>query len=367
MIEKGKIGVHQFTILTILFTVGSSILIAPSGLAYDAKQDAWIAALLGLLVGLLLVVLLYSLGGRFPGKTLVTYCEELMGTWLGKGVGFLYFCFFFILAALVLRNLGDFITTQVLVDTPLQFTHIFFLSIVILGIRNGLETFTRTSEIFLPWVLLFFFLMFIFLPTQVDVKFMQPIMGYGLKPIVRASVSLIGTPYLELVVFLMIIPFINSTKKLGKSFLVGVSIGGVLLILISLFSILVLGDKLTSVQMYPSYSLAKKISIGSFLERLEVIMAGIWFITIYFKLTICFYAATLTFGEVFRMKEIRQLYLPLGMILIVLSIVSYPDVAYFMRFATKIWLFYSATFGFVIPLILLVIAMLRKRKYKLSK
>ncbi|MEC0228994.1 GerAB/ArcD/ProY family transporter [Paenibacillus alba] len=367
MIEKGQIGVHQFTILTILFTVGSSILIAPSELAYEARTDAWIAALLGLLVGLLLVILFYTLGSRFAGKTLVAYCEELLGKWLGKAISFLYFCFFFILATLVLRNLGDFITTQVLVDTPLQFTHIFFLTIVILGIRNGLETFTRTSEIFLPWVLLFFFLMFIFLPSQFDPKFVLPVLGYGLKPIIRASVPLIGTPYLELVVFLVIIPFVKTTKKLGKSFLIGVSIGGSLLVLISLFSILVLGDKLTAVQMYPSYSLAKKISIGSFLERLEVIMAGIWFITIYFKLTICFYAATMTFGEIFKLKEVKQLYLPLGMVLIVFSIVSFPDVAYFIQFASKIWVFYSGTFGLVIPLILLALAFYRKKTKKLGK
>ncbi|MDQ0889979.1 spore germination protein KB [Paenibacillus sp. V4I9] len=367
MIEQGKIGVHQFTILTILFTIGSSILIAPSGLAFAAKQDAWIAAVLGLLVGLLLIMLYQALGSRFPQKTLVAYSEELMGKWLGKAVSFLYFCFFFILAALVLRNLGDFITTQVLVDTPLQFTHIFFLGVIILGIRNGIETFTRTSEIFLPWVLVFFFLMFILLPSQMKMSYLQPIFGYGLKPIVRASVSIIGTPYLELVVFLMIIPLVNQTKKLGKAFLVGVSIGGGLLVVISLLSILVLGDDLTAVQMYPSYSLAKRISIGSFLERLEVFMAGIWFITIYFKLTLCFYAATMIFGEVFNLRDVRQLYLPLGMILVVLSVIAYPNTAYFIQFATKIWVFYSGTFGFLIPSLLLVLAILRKKRKPLGK
>ncbi|MDU0204096.1 MULTISPECIES: endospore germination permease [Paenibacillus] len=362
MFEKGRIGVHQFTILTTLFTIGSAILIAPSGLAYDAKQDAWIAAILGLLAGLLLVILYQALGQRFPQQTLVKYCEELMGKWVGKAVGLLYFCFFFILAALVLRNLGDFISTQVLVDTPLQFTHIFFLAIVILGIRNGLETFTRTSEIFLPWVLLFFFLMFILLPTQMKVNNIMPILGYGFKPIVRASLPLIGTPYLELVVFLMILPFVNQTKKLGKAFLAGVSIGGSLIVIISLLSILVLGDDLTSVQMYPSFSLARRISIGSFLERLEVVMAGIWFITIYFKLTLCLYASAVALGEVFKLSEIRQLYIPLGMTLVVLSVVAYPNVAYFIKFASKIWLFYSGTFGLVIPLLLLGLAMIRKKR-----
>lgn len=367
MIEKGRIGVHQFTILTILFTIGSAILIAPSGLAYEAGNDAWIAAIFGLLGGLLLVMMYLSLSRRMPQQTLAASCEELMGKWLGRAVSLLYFCFFFILAALVLRNLGDFISTQVLVDTPLQFTHIFFLAIVILGIRNGLETFTRTSEIFLPWVLAFFFLMFVLLPSQMRIGNITPVLGYGLKPVVRATVPLIGTPYLELVLFLTILPFVSQTKKLGKAFLAGVSIGGSLIVLVSLSSILVLGDDLTAVQMYPSFSLARRIAIGNFMERLEVVMAGIWFITIYFKLTLCLYAAATTLGEIFRMSEVRQLYLPLGMILVVLSVVAYPDVVYFIQFASKIWVFYSMTFGFLIPLILLLLAMFRKRTNKISQ
>lgn len=55
MLENGKISIRQFTILVILFTVGGSILIVPSGLASEAKQDGWIAGLLALGIGLLII------------------------------------------------------------------------------------------------------------------------------------------------------------------------------------------------------------------------------------------------------------------------------------------------------------------------
>lgn len=41
---QGKISARQLMILTILYTVGSAILIIPSGMAFVAKQDAWLAA-----------------------------------------------------------------------------------------------------------------------------------------------------------------------------------------------------------------------------------------------------------------------------------------------------------------------------------
>jgi spore germination protein KB len=362
VIEKGKIGVHQFTILVILFTLGSSILISPSGVAAEAKQDAWIASALGLMIGLLLVLLYSKMTSQLKQITFVQYIELALGKWLGKIVAFLYFCYFFLLAALVLRNIGDFMATQVLPETPIQFIHVFFLTVVIMGIRNGLETITRTAEIFLPWVMLFFLIMVVLLPAKFNMGNVQPVFGYGLKPILRATVSVISTPYQELVVFLLFIPFVNQSPKINKAFVVGVLIGGIMLILVSLLSILVLGADLTARHMYPSYSLAKKISIGSFLERLEVFMAGIWFITIYFKLAICFYAATMTFAEMFRMKDARQLYWPFGMIMIVLSVVAYPDSVYFMKFASKIDFPYSIPYAIIFPALILMVARFRKKK-----
>jgi spore germination protein KB len=361
-IEKGRIGVHQFTILTILFTIGSSILIAPSGLALEAKQDAWIASAVGLLGGIVMVILYNCITFRFPRTTLVKYSQDVLGKWLGSLVAFLYFGYFFILSALVLRNIGDFMTTQVLPNTPVQYIHIVFLGVIIMGLRNGLETFTRTAEIFLPWVIFFFLIMVLLLPPKFQVGHLLPIFGSGIKPIVRASIPVFSTPYMELVVFLMFFPYVNNSPKARKAFLVGTFIGGVMLITISLLSILVLGADLTARHMYPSYSLAKKISIGSFLERLEVIMAGIWFITIYFKLAICFYASTMTFAELFKLKEARSLYLPFGIILIVLSIIVYPDAAYYIYFGSKIDFPYSLPFAILFPLFILVVAIIRKKK-----
>lgn len=359
--ENGIIGNRQFTILVTLFTVGSSILISPSGLTAEAKQNAWISAILAVCLGLLTVYLYHVLIKQFPNQTLVEMCEGIFGIWIGKIVSSLYFSFFFLLAALVLRNIGDFMTTQVLPDTPLQFIIMIFLAAVIMANWLGLETIARAGEIFFPWVMLFFFAMVIFLLPQIRPIQLKPLLDEGFLPVIRASLPFIGTPFMELIVLLMVIPFVNCPKEANKAFIMGIVIAGLLLIIVVLISILVLGAGMTARHMYPSYNLAKMISVGRFLERLEVIMAGIWFITIFFKLTICFYASVHSFAQIMKMKEIRPLLLPLGMILIVLSIVSYPNASYFLDFVSKIWFLYAFTFGFLIPVCMIGIAVFRKR------
>ncbi|PLR80694.1 spore gernimation protein [Bacillus canaveralius] len=364
MLEKGKISVSQFTVLMILFMLGPAILFSPSVLAAEAKQDAWMAAALGGGIGLLFVWLYTTIGNRFPGMTLVEYCEEILGKWLGKIVALLYFSFFFILAALLLRNIGDFVTVQIMPETPIEVIHIMFLSVVIMGTRLGLEPIARAGEILMPWTIIFFLIVVFSIIPQIDFQKIQPVFEEGIKPVIRGSLSVVAFPYLETVIMLMLYPFVNSINKVRKAFLTGSLIGGIVIIIITALCILVLGADYTARNLYPSFVLARKIDIANFLQRIEAIVAGMWFITIFFKLTICFYASVLGLAQTLNLKEYRPLTLPLGMILVVLSIIISPNMVYFQTLLAKTWFPFTLTYGFFLPLLLLVVAIFRKKYLK---
>ncbi|MBP1932104.1 GerAB/ArcD/ProY family transporter [Ammoniphilus resinae] len=364
MQAKEKIMLHQFTLLVIIFTIGSSILITPAGLARIAKQDAWMVVILATGISMLFISLYNSLGRRFPGMTLTEINEQILGKWLGKIVSLLFISYFFILASALTLEIGDFMTTQIMPETPIQAVQIIFISIVVMGVRYGLGTFSRAAEIFFPWILFFIlFLTFSLLP-QVNYVRIEPVFENGIKPILQATVPMLGLPFLELVVFLMIIPAIQQTKKVGKAFYAGTIIGGFILLVITLLTVYVLGSSLTSTQMYPSYVLAKKVNIGGFLQRVEAIMAGIWFLTIYFKITICFYASSLGLAQTFKLNDYRPLIFPLGMLLIALTQIISPNIVYFNYILRYVWTPYSLTYGLFFPLLLLVVAVIRKQKVK---
>lgn len=56
MLEKGKIGSRQLTILVILYTLGDSILVLPSIVASEAEQDGWVSGIIGVAIAPLLVI-----------------------------------------------------------------------------------------------------------------------------------------------------------------------------------------------------------------------------------------------------------------------------------------------------------------------
>jgi spore germination protein KB len=360
-LEQGQITNQQMIILIALYTVGSSILIVPAGLAVDAKQDAWLAAILGVGVGLLIVWMYGALANRFNPMTLIEFNELLFGKWLGKTAVFLLITFCFLLGALVLRNIGDFMVTQIMPKTPIQAVHIVFAMIVVMGARLGVETLARSAEILFPWVILLFFISVLFLLPQIHPENIQPVLEQGIKPIIKATIPFVGTPFLELVVFLMITPYLKQSQGIKKTFFLGVLFGGGILILVVTLTILALGPGVTARNVYPTYVLVKKINIGHFLERIEAFMAGIWFMTIFFKTTICFYVSALGISQILKLKDYRILTFPLGVLLLVLSIISYPNMAYMIQFVSKIWFFYSFTYGCLLPLLLLLVAYVNKR------
>jgi spore germination protein KB len=362
MLEKGKINAGEFQVVVITYTIGSSILVAPSLLATLAKQDAWIACILTMVIGLSFVFLYNRLASLYPSMTFVEYNEKILGVWGGKITSLLFLFYYYYLTAALLREIGDFVTTQIMVETPIHVIMIMFLFISLMGVRLGIEVICRTAIIFFPWITVLLFLLFVFLIPEIELVNIQPIFGEGIRSIMNGAYKNLGLPYLELSILLMITPFVTDKEKMKKAFYKGTVIGGITLSILTTLSILVLGSDFTARHVYPAYILGKKISIGNFLERIEVIVAIIWFFSIYFKLTICYYGLTLGLAQFFGLKNYRILLYPLAFLILAFSILSHPDIVHFHTFLAKTWTPYSLTICFFLPLSLLVIGKIRKKR-----
>lgn len=149
-LEQGALSSRQLAVLVIFFTIGTSILLVPSYLVVEAKQDAWISALIGMGAGTLFALLYVKLAQLYPDKTFVQYCEIILGKWLGKLVALIYLLFILIFESFVLKDIGEFLVTHIIVETPIQFIMIIFMLLVIVASRLGIGTLARSADIFFP-------------------------------------------------------------------------------------------------------------------------------------------------------------------------------------------------------------------------
>ncbi|WP_042166502.1 GerAB/ArcD/ProY family transporter [Paenibacillus gorillae] len=352
------LNVRTFTILVIFFMIGTSILITPAGLAYEAKQDAWIAAILGVLLDAMLAYLYVALGERFGQKTLIQLCISAFGKWIGALFALSYIVFFLLLASLMVGDLGFFMTTQIMPETPIEILQILFVIIVVAVIRGGMTVYSRAAEIFLPLMIFMFGLLILSMIHIVDYRNFQPILEFGVKPVIKGGYSFYGLQ--ETVVLLMLYPYVKRTGNRRNAFVGGVLIGGLVLIITTACCIGVMSYAVTSNQLYPAYVLAKKISIGHFLERIEGVMMFIWIISIIIKVVITFDAAVIGTAQLCKLKESKPIVVPMGFSLVVIALLCYPNTIFIKDFLSRNWSPFATMFMVFVPLLLLLVLSLRK-------
>jgi spore germination protein KB len=220
----------------------------------------------------------------------------------------------------------------------------------------------RSAEILFGFFIFLFIILTIALLPQIEFQQIQPIFETGIKPMINAVFLFTSIFSLPLIVLLMIFPVsVNQSKNAEKNFFVGVLIGGVFLIIIIMLSILVLGADASSRHIYPSYALARKINIGNFFQRVEAILALIWFITIYFKMTLYFYTCVISLAQTLNMKDYQPLTLPLGMIMVCFSLIAHPNIVEIGTFMKEIWPLYILMYGLFLPLLLLAVNAITKK------
>lgn len=237
--------------------------------------------------------------------------------------------------------------------------------IVVMALRLGIEVIGRTGEIFTPLVIFFLLVLTFSIVPQMQIQNLLPIFEYGVLPVIRDSIPITSYTFLENIVFLMIVPYVNQQKKITKSLFVGTLLGGIAITITVTVCILILGPDLTARDLYPNYNVARRISVGSFFERVEAMIAIMWMITLFIKATIYFYAFVLGVSQLFKLKVYRVLTLPTAVIGVACAPLIAPNQTYYILIFKLYWPFFVITFGLILPLLVWAVGSFRKSLGKL--
>jgi spore germination protein KB len=137
VVEKARISSIQLFLLITGFLFGSTVIIDP---ALSAKNDAWLATLLGGLGGTILIGIYAAIALLNPSKTLVEILRDRFGKFIGDAIAILYIWYFIHIASLVFRNFGEFICTITFPETPMIVISGFFAVILVYAVNSGIES-----------------------------------------------------------------------------------------------------------------------------------------------------------------------------------------------------------------------------------
>lgn len=365
MIQNVKIDSNQFLMLVIFFTMGTGILEVPSVLAAETKQDAWITAIIGTGMGFLVIWFFTTLALWFPQLTYIQINELVYGKWIGKTVSVLFVIMSFIYTSVLLFQSGNFLNTHIMPNTPMLALNMLMAGIMVLGVYLGLETVARSAEIFGALFFIIFIVFIALISPDIHLESIKPVFETESKTMIKSSFFLILTSSGNAIVLLMIFPaFVNDVKQAKKSFLLGNLIGGLIIVLITFFCISILGATKTANEIYPTYELAKRISVGKFIERIEEMMALLWILSLYFKLILYFYASILAIAQILNLKDYRPLIMPLGLIATILSLMIYPNILYKQEWDSTTEKSFTLVVAIILPLLLAIVYGIRRKSLK---
>lgn len=365
--NKVQISGRQLAILTFFLTVGNSILLMPSIAASTAKQDTWISMLLAFAIGLLLILLYASIGKKAGADGLEAFINRVMGKWMGGAMlGVLLFYLFF-LTALSLRDLGIFMTVQLMTETPLEVVLLTFVLVSAVAVKLGLETFARAAEIIFPLFLFLFILLLVFVVGKVDIANLRPMFNSGWNRIVYGGLNVAHFPYFNLFTFVFLYDAVSDPEQAKAGLLKGMVLGGLLLSALTVVCILVMGPEATARHLYPGYALGKTIHFGQYLQRVEIIMALLWFVSIFFRVTILFYCTVNCAARWFKLSGKRPLIQPVALILFAMSVLITPNTPVLMSAGKQFGIPLTMIYGVLLPLFIYGVSMMRKTNSQLMK
>ena len=256
----------------VLFELGSALLVP---LAIDAKQDAWLAILVGMLVSFVLLLVYHRLYLYYPDILPTEYMRKILGKVLGSTLAFVYILYFMYDASRVLRDFGEMLLTFAYPDTPLFIANALLILVIIYTVRKGIEVIARSGELLFIFMYVLAIGGFILIVSSglIDFKNLQPILENGLSPVLKVVFTqTLYFPFTEVIVITMILPYLNNPKKAKVTMLCATGLSGINLVITMLINISVLGVTLTARSQFPLLSTVESIQVADFLERLDVFL-----------------------------------------------------------------------------------------------
>lgn len=298
-------------------------------------QDAVVSDILGFLLALPIVWCIGETSRRFRASGIVAWSDTFLGKWISRLIASVLITYWIVSAAITSRALADAYTTGVMPETP---TAVFVITMAFLGAcaaSCGLEVIGRLSDSYLPAVLTMGVVVVVLAYSSMSLENLFPLFPYGLGTLVsRTPVAL--SRYMEFSVLWMIAPHRHSHDPVRRPEIWALLVSGIVTAVFSAAVVTVFGVTAGSLAL-PSFSLARQIRIGRYLERVEVLPLAVWSVTAGISIALFLWASSAAICELLHCGIQRWLPYVLGALAAVLGLTLFRNTDDMVRFEHTYW------------------------------
>lgn len=353
-----RITTQQVAFLLFLQLLGSAMIYVPES---TVGRNAWISTLLASLAGLYILQIIIRLQMMFPGISLLQLSELAMGSVAGKILNAIYLWVVFDIAMLYLYETTNFL--RIIYPYAPQY---FFRTLLILAaaycLYKGVVPIARLGEAVI-WLVLASLILSLLTPLNlVKPQFLLPILSQW-KPVVGGILIGIYWPYSEITIFALLLPFVTDLKENSRQLYIWYGLAVLALLLRTLLSITVLGPEHLAISSFPFYEVMRQVSLQNF-QRVELFFLAMWITTGFSAGLVYYLGLMLGLKQLFNLQSYRTLILPMGLLLVVMSIYRISSDFYLFAVLTPADMLQNITVDVLYPTIVLLAAILGYKKVR---
>jgi len=361
VLDKGRISSVQLLLIICMLDGATGIFFLASEVAKIAGPDSWISvSILPSLYGLLVAGVVIALAKRFPYKVFTEYLPDVVGKIPGKLLAAVYTLSFIFVASVILNEGTTFINAAFMPRTPLSVFDVMLAVVAIYGAYLGIECIARENELIFSLFMISILLTLALVTTDINLNNLKPVFENGILPAIKAAPMI--CPLRGYVFFiLMLYPYLNQKQEAAKVALLFLLIYTVYPVWAMLTIVGLLGGQVTGHLVFPYLVLARYISVGNFLDRMEILIAVIWIAGVFMKLAVFYHSAAIAAANTLGLRSYRATLLPIAIITVIISRTLFPTILKLTTFLSQTYPIYALIGELAIPALILLIALIRKR------
>jgi hypothetical protein len=176
------------------------------------------------------------------------------------------------------------------------------------------------------------------------------------------SITIAQVWFGESIILVLLLPLINKPSEVKRKCSLALTAVALLLCVETIITIAVLGPDLPGYLLFPYWKLARYLEFGHAFIRVETLLIVLWIAGIVIKTSIVYYLASITIAQVFGAKTTRKVIIYVGFIFTGASTFLFSSTMQLNEILGKLWPLFAFAFEMIIPALILVTAIIRKKR-----
>ena len=355
-----KISTVSAIMLTLSIVISYITSSLPRTFINETKSATLLNIIYNTIIVLFIILLVCKLFKKFPGLDLLDISKFLGGNVLENIVGGLFIAYFIISSSMMLRN---FCEELVVVYYPLtSYILIILMFVISIALVNRLSfnATLNTASIIFPLVLISVVLLFCGNLDNFSFRRIYPILGDGFYNTFILGLRNIGA-FGGICYLYFLPPMLKEPEKFKKIAVISVIFTGIFIFLCVATLLFMFSFFITTDEIMPLFSAARHIEFSSFFQRFESIFLLIWIISFCCYLSITCKFSTHIFNKMFNLSDMRPVLNIFAILIFGISLLP-KNYAISNLFETNIYRYLRIAIGFILGIIILILANLKKKK-----